>query len=143
MTCWNAELAYGISTYCAQGRVNAATGEHFNSVIDLFLSSQQLVNPMMLVHEDLSLGSDHHPVSLSCVLPPPPSPPAHPRRLWNLSRLTEPDCLYVGLFRDRIQPFRECLTTYSRSKNCCKESIFLGFYSAYPVTMVQTASVPT
>ncbi|KAG1488270.1 hypothetical protein G6F52_013982 [Rhizopus delemar] len=34
MTCWNAELAYGISTYCAQGRVNAATGEHFNSVID-------------------------------------------------------------------------------------------------------------
>ncbi|KAG1437304.1 hypothetical protein G6F56_013172 [Rhizopus delemar] len=67
----------------------------------------------MLVHEDLSLGSDHHPVSLSCVLPPPPPPPAHPRLLWNLSRLAEPDCLYVDLFRSRIQPFRECLTTYA------------------------------
>ncbi|EIE77984.1 hypothetical protein RO3G_02688 [Rhizopus delemar RA 99-880] len=32
---------------------------------------------------------------------------------------------------------------YSRSKNCCKESIFLGFCSAHPVTMAQTASVST
>ncbi|KAG1441745.1 hypothetical protein G6F55_013161 [Rhizopus delemar] len=35
MTCWNAQLAYGIPTYCAQGRVNANTGEHFNSVVVL------------------------------------------------------------------------------------------------------------
>ncbi|KAG1032276.1 hypothetical protein G6F43_013804 [Rhizopus delemar] len=34
-------------------------------------------------------------------------------------------------------------TIYSRSQNCCKESIFLGFCSAHPVTMAQTASVPT
>ncbi|KAG1444316.1 hypothetical protein G6F56_010350 [Rhizopus delemar] len=121
MTCWNSQLSYGIPTFCSQGRVNATTGERFNSVIDLFLSSQQLVNPTMLVHEDLSLGSDHHPVSLSCVLPPPPPPPpAHPRLLWNLSRLAEPDCLYVDLFRSRIQPFRECLTTSPRRFFCTR-----------------------
>ncbi|KAG0733089.1 hypothetical protein G6F23_013685 [Rhizopus arrhizus] len=36
-----------------------------------------------------------------------------------------------------------CQWSYSRSKNCCKESIFLNFCSVHPATMVQTASVST
>ena len=37
----------------------------------------------------------------------------------------------------------ELIQSYSRSKNCCKESIFLNFCSVHPATMVQTASVST
>ncbi|EIE86824.1 hypothetical protein RO3G_11535 [Rhizopus delemar RA 99-880] len=46
-------------------------------------------------------------------------------------------------FQNDVVAFIAVFLTYSRSKNCCKESIFLGFCSAHPVTMAQTASVPT
>ncbi|KAG1033960.1 hypothetical protein G6F43_013486 [Rhizopus delemar] len=42
-----------------------------------------------------------------------------------------------------IEALKNQAKMYSRSQNCCKESIFLGFCSAHPVTMAQTASVPT
>ncbi|KAG1444939.1 hypothetical protein G6F46_012410 [Rhizopus delemar] len=105
LICWNAELAYGVPTYCAHNRVGRLSGQHFQSIIDLFLSSQQLIAPRMVVHEDLSLGSHHCPVTLSCLLLPPPPQSAHPRLLWHLSRLPEPDCLYGPLFKERIKSF--------------------------------------
>ncbi|KAG1436568.1 hypothetical protein G6F56_013503 [Rhizopus delemar] len=69
----------------------------------------------MQVHSDLSLGSDHRLLSLSFSFdasfddPPPSSSSAatvHPRRLWNLSRLAEPDpCqLYIETFRSLSAP---------------------------------------
>ncbi|KAG1441132.1 hypothetical protein G6F56_011619 [Rhizopus delemar] len=81
--CWNSQLAFGTATYYSNSCISPTTGHHFSSVIDLFLSTQQLVDPQMKVHTDLHLGSDHHPVSLSCFVPSPPPPPAHPQRLWN------------------------------------------------------------
>ncbi|KAG1436515.1 hypothetical protein G6F56_013528 [Rhizopus delemar] len=69
----------------------------------------------MQVFSDLSLGSDHRLLSLSFSFdasfddPPlssPPSATVHPRRLWNLSRLAEPDpCqLYIETFRSLSAP---------------------------------------
>ncbi|RCH83938.1 hypothetical protein CU098_008448, partial [Rhizopus stolonifer] len=105
MTCWNSQLAYGVATYCVHSRVNANTDEHFNSLIDLFLNTKKLVIPTDSSTQrsppplSLFLGSDHHPVTLTCSLSPSP-PLAYPRHLWNLSRLSEPYCLYVELFKD-------------------------------------------
>ena len=92
--CWNAELAFGVPTYNSHTRFSSMTGRHFQSVIDLFLSTSELHSAQLSVHDDLSLGSDHSPLSLSCLVPPPPPPSSHPRLLWNLSRLFEHDCTY-------------------------------------------------
>ncbi|KAG0926464.1 hypothetical protein G6F32_013207 [Rhizopus arrhizus] len=84
LICWNHRLSFGIPTYSSQAR-RENTGFAYTSIIDLFLSYNDLVNPQLQVREDLSMGSDHHPVTLSCVLPtsPPPST-THPRLVWNL-----------------------------------------------------------
>ncbi|KAG1003022.1 hypothetical protein G6F26_014148 [Rhizopus arrhizus] len=74
---------------------------------------QELHNAHLRVHDDLSLGSDHSPLSLSCLVPPPPPPSSHPRLLWNLSRLSEHDCTYVQLFKDKIRPFLQLLQEYT------------------------------
>ncbi|KAG1310056.1 hypothetical protein G6F62_014702 [Rhizopus arrhizus] len=74
---------------------------------------QELHNAHLRVHDDLSLGSDHSPLSLSCLVPPPPPPSSHPRLLWNLSRLFEHDCTYVQLFKDKIRPFLQLLQEYT------------------------------
>ncbi|KAG1110005.1 hypothetical protein G6F61_011080 [Rhizopus arrhizus] len=113
LTCWNSRLAFGVPTYSSQSRVHHQSGVQFKSVIDLFISTQELVDPTLVVREDLNMGSDHHPVSLTCLLPElPPPPPTHPRKLWNLSRLTEEDCTYVSIFSDRILSFHERLLTF-------------------------------
>jgi hypothetical protein len=52
---------------------------------------------------------------------------------WSCEKSTQPQKLYSIVHRSR----------YSRSKNCCKESIFLSFCSVHPITLLQTASVPT
>ncbi|KAG1316403.1 hypothetical protein G6F62_013523 [Rhizopus arrhizus] len=93
--CWNAELAFGVPTY------NSHT------------STSELHSAQLSVHDDLSLGSDHSPLSLSCLVPPPPPPSSHPRLLWNLSRLFEHDCTYVQLFKDKIRPFLQLLQEYT------------------------------
>ncbi|KAG1039310.1 hypothetical protein G6F43_012541 [Rhizopus delemar] len=114
MICWNSRLAFGVATYCSQSRVHHRTGINFSSIIDLFFSSQELSNPELIVRQDLNMGSDHHPVSLSCVIPTAaPPPPTHPRQLWNLSRLSEPDCRYPSLFRERIKPLHDRLLSYT------------------------------
>ncbi|KAI7870880.1 uncharacterized protein EV154DRAFT_581118, partial [Mucor mucedo] len=61
----------------------------------------------MLVHQDHHMGSDHVPVSLSFSMTsnlPPPS--AHPRLLWNLSRLGQEKYhkKYISLFTEKISP---------------------------------------
>ncbi|KAG1449780.1 hypothetical protein G6F46_010860 [Rhizopus delemar] len=84
LTYWNTELAYGIPTYNVHTRFSSLTGNHHQSVIDLFLSTQELHNAQLNVHDDLSLGSDHSPLTLSCLVPPPPLSPNHLRLLWNL-----------------------------------------------------------
>ncbi|KAG1031772.1 hypothetical protein G6F43_013889 [Rhizopus delemar] len=81
LTCWNTELAYGIPTYNVHTRFSSITGNHHQSVIDLFLSTQELHNAQLKVHDDLSLGSDHSPLTLSCLVPPPSPSPNHPRLL--------------------------------------------------------------
>ncbi|KAG1172414.1 hypothetical protein G6F35_016867 [Rhizopus arrhizus] len=113
LTCWNTELAYGIPTYNAHTRFSSLTGNHYRSIIDLFLSTQELHNAHLRVHDDISLGSDHSPLTLSCLVPPPPALPNHPRLLWNLSRLSEHDCTYVQLFKDKIRPFLQLLQEYT------------------------------
>ncbi|KAG1624292.1 hypothetical protein G6F44_012817 [Rhizopus delemar] len=113
LTCWNTELAYGIPTYNVHTRFSSITGNHHQSVIDLFLSTQELHNAQLKVHDDLSLGSDHSPLALSCLVPPPSPSPNHPRLLWNLSRLSEHDCTYVQLCKDKIRPFLQLLQEYT------------------------------
>ena len=119
LRCWNSELAFGIPTYYSHTRFSSMTGRHFHSVIDLFLSTQDVHNAQLRVHDDLALGSDHSPLTLSCLVsppsppPPPPDSPSHPRLLWNLSRLSDDDCTYVQLFKDKIQPFHQLLQEYT------------------------------
>jgi hypothetical protein len=106
LTCLNAELAYGVPTY--HNYIPSADQVH-QSIIDLFVtpSLSTFTSPSIVVESDLSLDSDHRLLSLSFsldmdnlvssgssasgagVLPS--------RRLWNLSRLGEPDVarLYV------------------------------------------------
>ncbi|KAG1489959.1 hypothetical protein G6F46_011333 [Rhizopus delemar] len=109
--CWNHRLAFGIPTYSSQAR-RENTGYAYTSIIDLFLSFSDLVHPQLQVREDLSMGSDHHPVTLSCILPTSPPPSPHPRFVWNLSRMQEPDCLYGKFISERMTPFKEHLLTF-------------------------------
>ncbi|KAG1278926.1 hypothetical protein G6F66_011976 [Rhizopus arrhizus] len=67
-----------------------------------------------------------------------------PRKEGGLAVLdpaTQLHALQLRWLRPLVQPDAE--SNYSRSKNCCKESIFLNFCSVHPATMVQTASVST
>ena len=109
LRCWNAKLAFGIPTYCNPKRLTR-TGEPYKSVIDLMITSGNLIHPRLTVRLDLAMGSDHHPVSLSFVLPrAPPPPPKHPRLLWNLGKLKHKDCKFTNLFADRVKPLHEKL----------------------------------
>ncbi|KAI8364629.1 Endonuclease/exonuclease/phosphatase, partial [Radiomyces spectabilis] len=109
LTCWNSLLAYGIPTYHSHTCTNSTTGEYFHSVIDLFISTNVLHNPRLVVHDDLSLGSDYSPISLHCLLPRPTENDQHPRILWNLSRLAEPDCTYSSIIKQTLRPLRTVL----------------------------------
>ncbi|KAI8380020.1 endonuclease-reverse transcriptase-domain-containing protein, partial [Choanephora cucurbitarum] len=89
--CWNSLLAKGAPTLFSPSRMENAQPGHssWSSVIDLFISFDDLVNPS-LVDRDAGLDSDHVPVSLSCSLSSlPPAPVAHPRLLWKLSCLDD------------------------------------------------------
>ncbi|KAG1294037.1 hypothetical protein G6F64_013477 [Rhizopus arrhizus] len=76
----------------------------------MFLTNASLMSPRLDIASDLSLGSDHRLLTLSFSfaqssasesLSDTPDATIHPRRLWNLSRLGEPDrCqLYQDTFR--------------------------------------------
>ncbi|KAI9011848.1 hypothetical protein CLU79DRAFT_806011 [Phycomyces nitens] len=68
-----------------------------SSIIDLFITNTNFANPSLHIQTELSLGSDHRLLSLSFTYDLDPSPPSPPplRRLWNLSRLKEPDVLQL------------------------------------------------
>ncbi|KAI8327360.1 Endonuclease/exonuclease/phosphatase, partial [Blakeslea trispora] len=85
VTCLNQELAYGIPTY-----EHMLANSTSSSIIDLFMSKPPMPYASMQVHSSLSLGSPHKAISLTFPsISPVLSPPSHPRRLWNLSRLRE------------------------------------------------------
>lgn len=124
-TCWNADLAYGIPTLSSQNRLNNHSS--WSSIVDLFLSSNPLVDPSMLVHDD-TIGSDHLPVSLTCKMPAPPLPRLdHPRILWKLSLLNDPNSkqLYQSLFLAKVGPFKQQLLAkvkYAIDVHLCTEN---------------------
>ncbi|RCH99892.1 hypothetical protein CU097_015506 [Rhizopus azygosporus] len=110
--CWNSELAFGIPTYNSHSRINQRTCIPFHSIIDHFLSTDGLLNPTLVVHEDLALESDYRPLTLCCLVPPAPSTPDHSRLLWHLSRLQEQDCPFGEKISTKVAPFKILLLDY-------------------------------
>ncbi|KAI9309960.1 endonuclease-reverse transcriptase-domain-containing protein, partial [Dichotomocladium elegans] len=109
LCCWNAEHTYGQPTYYCCRRTTS-DGGIFQSIIDLMLSTNNLLQPHLTVRSDLSLGSDHHPITLTFHNPlRPPPKQKHPRRLWNLGKLLKPNCFYVQLFAERTTSLRSQL----------------------------------
>lgn len=106
--CWNATLAYGQPTYHTFTNDREDT-----SIIDLFLSTNTLDSPSIAIANDMDLGSDHKPVSLSFTPSSPPAPQqSHPRILWHLTKLSDPDIRsqYRTQLTTNIQPVTESLT---------------------------------
>ncbi|KAG1494106.1 hypothetical protein G6F52_013173 [Rhizopus delemar] len=106
----NSTLAPGVPTF-----LSYRGGQVKQSMIDYFLTNttSALRSPRMQVYSDLSLGSDHKLLSLSFDYAVPDGYPSQPvlssssaRRLWNLSRLKEPDVcsLYVASFQSLAAP---------------------------------------
>jgi hypothetical protein len=118
LRCWNATKAYGVPTYYCPRRLTRA-GAVFSSIIDLMITSGDLIEPALQVRSDLSMGSDHHPVSLSFIMPQAPPPPSdHPRLLWHLSKLSHRDCKYASIFSDRVHPLMDRLQQATDSPTC-------------------------
>ncbi|KAG1085328.1 hypothetical protein G6F40_014227 [Rhizopus arrhizus] len=90
-------------------------------MIDYFLTNTTSVlrSPRMQVYSDLSLGSAHKLLSLSFDYAVPDGYPSQPvlssssaRRLWNLSRLKEPDvCSLYSCRQNWSHVFIFCLYT--------------------------------
>ncbi|OBZ80169.1 hypothetical protein A0J61_11782, partial [Choanephora cucurbitarum] len=101
---WDEEA--GVPTMFSPGRMKNAQPGHtsWSSVIDLFISFDDLVGPSLAVR-DAGLGSDHVPVSLPSL---PPAPTARPRLLWKLSCLDDHKSaeLYKSLFRLHSAPIK-------------------------------------
>ncbi|KAG1452021.1 hypothetical protein G6F56_007928 [Rhizopus delemar] len=107
----NGSLARGVPTW-----LGFRDGVEMSSIIDLFLTNSPLISPCLDIASDLSLGSDHRLLHLSFSCDPLiqseqgssalPGVTLHPRRLWNLSRLGEPDPykLYQDTFRSLSAP---------------------------------------
>ena len=127
LRCWNSELAFGIATFYNPKRLTR-NGDPYKSIIDLMLTSGDLICPRLVVRLDLSMGSDHHPVSLSFVHPrAPPPPPEHPRVLWNLGKLKYKDCQFPNLFATRVKPLHEKLKLLVDTENSpTDDSVFPG-----------------
>lgn len=108
ITCWNATLAYGQPTY------HSFTNEREDtSIIDLFLSTNPLDSPSIAIENDMDLGSDHKPVRLTFTpSSPAPPPQQHPRQLWHLSKLSDPEIRqqYGTHLTTNIQPVLDSLT---------------------------------
>ncbi|CDH56232.1 polyprotein [Lichtheimia corymbifera JMRC:FSU:9682] len=108
ITCWNATLAYGQPTY------HSFTNEREDtSIIDLFLSTNPLDSPSIAIENDMDLGSDHKPVRLTFTpSSPAPPPQQHPRQLWHLNKLSDPEIhqQYGTHLTTNIQPVLDSLT---------------------------------
>ncbi|KAG2191387.1 hypothetical protein INT47_013269 [Mucor saturninus] len=97
--CLNQVHAYGIPTFIKHMQTHIAT-----SIIDLFLTDDFNLPSMPVIHSSLSLQSPHKAVSIDLsFLDITPETHPHPRRIWNLSRLKEPDTL--TLLNNTIQLF--------------------------------------
>ncbi|KAG1036278.1 hypothetical protein G6F43_013077 [Rhizopus delemar] len=110
LTVLNGPLAHGIPTW-----VGFRDDREMSSIIDMFLTNASLLSPRLDIASDLSLGSDHRLLTLSFSFAQSSASESstdtsdtttHPRRLWNLSRLGEPDpCqLYQDTFRSSSAP---------------------------------------
>lgn len=100
-TILNSLLAHGQPTF-----LSWRNGREISSIVDYFLSNFTLSDSSITIRSDLSLGSDHKLMTLSFNYTAPPpitttnSSSSCPRRLWNLSRLREPEIreLYQSTF---------------------------------------------
>ena len=110
----NSTLAHGIATFSTFRQ----EAEH-SSIIDLFLtniSSWNMTHLNLSIETDLSLGSDHRLMTLSFDYAPPLGSGGNsdgtlaPRRLWNLSRLSELEPL--ALFRSKFASLVSGLSGY-------------------------------
>lgn len=109
-TLWNAELAHGLPTNYRH---------HGTSIVDLFFGDTDLLNPQMLIRDDLSLDSEHKIVYLTFT-------PAHApltysqepmRKTWFMQQLKHPvkyDA-YVNAFAEAIAPVTARLEHYMES----------------------------
>ena len=100
LTIHNKELAYGEYTFKKNGAC---------SIIDYFISSRQLQQPILSIETDLSLSSDHHMLHLSFnpEFTATPSPATlHPRRLWKLSQFADDKkrTTYQQIFKEKAGP---------------------------------------
>lgn len=96
----NSSLAFRKPTWVGMSE----DGHEISSIIDLFLTNASLSNASMTVETNLSLNSDHRLLHLyfqspGLITSPRDStssvPRLHPRRLWNLSRLSEDGCIHL------------------------------------------------
>lgn len=113
----NSIHAYGTPTF-----ITARSGYEISSIVDYFLTnSNDLIQPTMHVATELSLGSDHKLMTLSFGYRPANaannSESTHssssPRRMWNLSRLQEPEVrdLYCDTFTSLSAPLLQDLSS--------------------------------
>ncbi|KAG1138775.1 hypothetical protein G6F37_013269 [Rhizopus arrhizus] len=87
-------LAFGQPTYLSH---------RGSSIIDLFMSNTELIEPSMTIHHDLSLDSNHKLVSFSFQATADVSRlTRHPQYTWHLGKLRDPNkCkTYVERFRE-------------------------------------------
>ncbi|KAI9250592.1 hypothetical protein BDA99DRAFT_445011, partial [Phascolomyces articulosus] len=81
---WNAELAYGKPTFLRPPG---------SSIIDIYMSTNNCINPTLNISDNLSLGSNHKMVHFSFDIVsniPLSSPPQQLRRIWRLSKIKDP-----------------------------------------------------
>ena len=81
---WNAELAYGKPTFLRPPG---------SSIIDIYMSTNNCINPTLNISDNLSLGSNHKMVHFSFDTAsniPLSSPPQQLRRIWRLSKIKDP-----------------------------------------------------
>lgn len=108
---WNAELAKGAPTFI---------NHNGSSIIDLFFSTQRLLNAAMIIQDEVSLDSDHkitHLIFDSNQPPPQQKPP--PRRQWKLYKLSDPKARqnYIDHFSTNIRELTYTLDNLVESAN--------------------------
>ncbi|EIE81222.1 hypothetical protein RO3G_05927 [Rhizopus delemar RA 99-880] len=152
----NSTLAPGVPTF-----LSYRGGQVKQSMIDYFLTNttSALRSPRMQVYSDLSLGSDHKLLSLSFDYAVPDGYPSQPvlssssaRRLWNLSRLKEPDVcsLYVASFQslaaplvDQFKALKSSPPSAAPSIDALNDSLNEAIYSALDKSVGSRSSRPS
>ncbi|KAG1147608.1 hypothetical protein G6F37_011756 [Rhizopus arrhizus] len=112
---WNQRLTHGQPTsYTFQG----------TSIIDFFLSNNELISPSIHIRHDLSLNSNHKFMSMSFDLPSNLQVHLPPQRVtWNIGKLKHPRFRnsYKEVFTENLQiilPHQSSLSFPNRTEAC-------------------------